>query len=109
VRAATPLGQTFSAGLAVWDGVESSEEMIARADAALYAAKAAGRSRTEVAAAAVTVRPDRQAARRGLSWTRQPPTPPQGVVTQKRTARPQAGGNPRRGRWPPSKGQPIRR
>jgi diguanylate cyclase (GGDEF)-like protein len=55
VRAATPLGQTFSAGLAVWDGVESSEEMIARADAALYAAKAAGRSRTEVATPALTV------------------------------------------------------
>ncbi|MFC4065430.1 GGDEF domain-containing protein [Actinoplanes subglobosus] len=47
---ATPLGQTFSAGLAVWDGVETSDELLKRADAALYAAKAAGRNRVEVAA-----------------------------------------------------------
>ena len=45
LRAVTPLDQTFSAGLASWDGVESSEELIARADTALYAAKAAGRDR----------------------------------------------------------------
>jgi diguanylate cyclase (GGDEF)-like protein len=42
---ATPLGQTFSAGVATWNGVETSDEMIARADAALYEAKAAGRNR----------------------------------------------------------------
>ena len=47
--AATPDGQTFSAGLAVWNGAETSDELIARADAALYAAKAAGRNRIEVA------------------------------------------------------------
>ncbi|GIE74494.1 hypothetical protein Aph02nite_04440 [Actinoplanes philippinensis] len=47
--AATPLGQTFSAGLAVWDGVETSDELLKRADAALYEAKAAGRNRVEVA------------------------------------------------------------
>jgi diguanylate cyclase (GGDEF)-like protein len=46
---ATPLGQTFSAGLAVWDGAETSDELLARADTALYAAKAAGRNRVEVA------------------------------------------------------------
>jgi diguanylate cyclase (GGDEF)-like protein len=45
LRAATPEGQTFSAGLASWDGVETSESIIARADTALYAAKAAGRDR----------------------------------------------------------------
>ncbi|MEU4623759.1 GGDEF domain-containing protein [Actinoplanes sp. NPDC023801] len=47
--AATPLGQTFSAGLAVWDGVETSDELLGRADTALYAAKAAGRNRIAVA------------------------------------------------------------
>jgi diguanylate cyclase (GGDEF)-like protein len=46
--AATPLGQTFSAGVVVWDGAETSDELIARADAALYEAKAAGRNRISV-------------------------------------------------------------
>ena len=45
--AATPLGQTFSAGVVTWDVVETSDELIARADAALYVAKAAGRNRIE--------------------------------------------------------------
>ncbi len=45
VLRATPLGQSFSAGLACWDGSESPEELTARADAALYEAKAAGRHR----------------------------------------------------------------
>ncbi|MEV0129908.1 GGDEF domain-containing protein [Dactylosporangium sp. NPDC050688] len=45
----TPLGQTFSAGLAQWDGVETSDELVARADAALYKAKRGGRDRVEVA------------------------------------------------------------
>ncbi len=49
VLAATPLGQTFSAGPAVWDGVETSDESLGRADAALYAAKTAGRDRVEIA------------------------------------------------------------
>ncbi|MEV4639984.1 GGDEF domain-containing protein [Actinoplanes sp. NPDC049548] len=43
--AGTPLGQTFSAGIALWDGAETSDELVARADTALYAAKAAGRNR----------------------------------------------------------------
>jgi diguanylate cyclase (GGDEF)-like protein len=42
---ATPLGQTFSAGFACWDQAETSDELVARADVALYAAKAAGRCR----------------------------------------------------------------
>ena len=45
LRDATPLGQTFSAGVAAWDGVETSDEMVARADTALYAAKQTGRNR----------------------------------------------------------------
>jgi len=40
----------FSAGLASWDGSESPVELIARADAALYEAKAKDRSRTVVLA-----------------------------------------------------------
>jgi diguanylate cyclase (GGDEF)-like protein len=51
LRAVTPSAQTFSAGLAMWDGTESADELIGRADAALYAAKANGRNRTEVAEA----------------------------------------------------------
>jgi diguanylate cyclase (GGDEF)-like protein len=45
VRAVTPLAQTFSAGVACWDTQEISDELVARADRALYAAKAAGRDR----------------------------------------------------------------
>lgn len=41
-------GVTFSAGVAVWDGTEDVTEIIGRADAALYMAKAAGRDRTIV-------------------------------------------------------------
>jgi diguanylate cyclase (GGDEF)-like protein len=45
-----PLGQTASAGIAQWDGQESAEALLARADAALYAAKGAGRARAVTAA-----------------------------------------------------------
>jgi len=45
-----PLGQTASAGVAVWDGRESAPELLARADAALYEAKGAGRARALLAA-----------------------------------------------------------
>ena len=48
LREVTPQGQTFSAGLTCWDGQEVSEELVARADRALYAAKAAGRDRVIV-------------------------------------------------------------
>lgn len=49
VRAATPEGQTCSAGAALWDGHDDADALRARADQALYAAKQAGRARTEVA------------------------------------------------------------
>ncbi len=49
LRAAIPSAQTASAGIAAWDGTESSSELIGRADAALYAAKNAGRDRAVVA------------------------------------------------------------
>jgi diguanylate cyclase (GGDEF)-like protein len=48
LRAVTPLGQTFSAGVAVWDGAEPVDALLARADRALYGAKQAGRNRTMV-------------------------------------------------------------
>ena len=49
LRAVTPGGQTFSGGVAAWDGDETSDELVARADSALYAAKAAGRDRVIIA------------------------------------------------------------
>ncbi len=45
-----PQGITCSTGLASWDGSESAHELIARADAAVYAAKEQGRNRIIVAA-----------------------------------------------------------
>ena len=64
LRGVTPLGQTFSGGLAVWDGAETSDELIARADAALYSAKRSGRDRVVTAGAgtASTALPDVPAA-----------------------------------------------
>ena len=46
VRAATPNGQTASAGVVRWDGSESADSLVARADAAMYRAKHAGRAVT---------------------------------------------------------------
>jgi diguanylate cyclase (GGDEF)-like protein len=43
--AVTPAGQTFSAGVAEWDGHEDPERLVGRADRALYEAKHAGRDR----------------------------------------------------------------
>lgn len=60
MRGATPLGQTFSAGIAVLGDTENSDEIVARADAALYEAKRAGRNQ-------VTVAPEHQPAPAGTS------------------------------------------
>jgi diguanylate cyclase (GGDEF)-like protein len=46
VRAATPRGQTASAGVARWDGEEPAELLMARASDALAAAKSSGRNIT---------------------------------------------------------------
>ncbi|MEZ5116838.1 MAG: diguanylate cyclase [Candidatus Nanopelagicales bacterium] len=59
LRRATPAPATVSVGLAEWDGHEPPESLVARADAALYAAKAAGRDRVEVAPAAADQAPPR--------------------------------------------------
>jgi diguanylate cyclase (GGDEF)-like protein len=49
VRAATPRGQTVSAGIARWDGEEPVELLVARAAEALAAAKSGGRDMTVAA------------------------------------------------------------
>jgi diguanylate cyclase (GGDEF)-like protein/PAS domain S-box-containing protein len=43
LRQATPVGLTCSAGLACWDYSETTDDLVDRADSALYRAKAAGR------------------------------------------------------------------
>lgn len=45
LRRVTPEGQTFSAGVSGWDGRETAEAVVQRADIALYAAKRGGRDR----------------------------------------------------------------
>jgi diguanylate cyclase (GGDEF)-like protein/PAS domain S-box-containing protein len=49
IRAAAPEGQTCSAGVAAWDGEESADMLVGRADAALYEAKRSGRDRVVAA------------------------------------------------------------
>jgi diguanylate cyclase (GGDEF)-like protein len=44
-----PEQSTCSTGLVSWDGLETPQQLLARADAALYAAKEAGRNRIKVA------------------------------------------------------------
>jgi diguanylate cyclase (GGDEF)-like protein/PAS domain S-box-containing protein len=49
LRIVIPEGQTCSAGVAYWDGQETPEALIGRADTALYEAKRAGRDRVVTA------------------------------------------------------------
>jgi diguanylate cyclase (GGDEF)-like protein len=49
LRSVMPDRQTFSAGIATWNGTETTDELVQRADAALLKAKRAGRNRTLVA------------------------------------------------------------
>jgi diguanylate cyclase len=63
LRAATPAGQTFSAGVATWNGCESSDDLVARADRQLYAAKEAGRDRVLVADVPGEAREEQSATR----------------------------------------------
>jgi diguanylate cyclase (GGDEF)-like protein len=49
IRSVVPREQTASVGIAAWSGDETPSQLVQRADAALYAAKAAGRDRVVVA------------------------------------------------------------
>jgi diguanylate cyclase (GGDEF)-like protein len=49
IREETPEGESSSVGLVAWNGSEDEAELVARADAALYAAKNAGRDQVFVA------------------------------------------------------------
>ena len=49
LRSVTPADETCSAGVVEWDGGESPEGLVRRADAALYEAKRTGRDRTVAA------------------------------------------------------------
>ncbi|MFN8112203.1 MAG: sensor domain-containing diguanylate cyclase [Solirubrobacterales bacterium] len=50
LRSQTPGGETCSAGVAAWDGLETPAELFERMDEALYAAKSAGRDVAMLAA-----------------------------------------------------------
>jgi diguanylate cyclase (GGDEF)-like protein len=49
LREEFPDGQTFSAGIATWDTQEELQNLVKRAEMALYQAKQTGRNRTVVA------------------------------------------------------------
>jgi len=49
LRDATPAAQSCSAGLVGWDGIETADHLLGRADRALYEAKQSGRDRTIIA------------------------------------------------------------
>jgi diguanylate cyclase (GGDEF)-like protein len=57
LRPRTPAGQTFSAGVAQWDGTEPSSEALHRADVAMYEAKRSERNRVVVAGRDQAVEP----------------------------------------------------
>jgi len=57
LRRTLPERLSFSAGVALWDHREDLQELLRRADLALYAAKAGGGGRTEVAPAPLTTGP----------------------------------------------------
>jgi diguanylate cyclase (GGDEF)-like protein len=48
LRTRTPAGATCSVGIAQWEPGQSADELIARADRCLYAAKSAGRDRVHI-------------------------------------------------------------
>lgn len=69
VRTSMPGPTTCSAGVATWDGVETAQQLMMRADSALYAAKSAGRDR------AVGAPPTAPAQRALTGWGDAPAAP----------------------------------
>jgi diguanylate cyclase (GGDEF)-like protein len=61
----TPPDETWSAGIALWDGHETHAELLRRADEALYTSKRRGRSMVLVASGSSAVAPDTDACDRG--------------------------------------------
>jgi diguanylate cyclase (GGDEF)-like protein len=86
LRTVMPRGQSCSAGIACWDGSETTADLLGRADHALYRAKRGGRNQSAVAPA------------------RRPPQPPDEYVTEPREVTPALGGGPR-----PDRSAPPRR
>ena len=54
LREVTPPQEQISAGIALWDRTEGLDELLRRADGALYAGKARGGGLTEIAPSIVT-------------------------------------------------------
>ena len=75
LREMTPSLGSFSAGAAIWDGLETLDELLRRADVALYTAKTDGGSRVQVAP------PTLGAGRRPRRGRSRPSTDPPGVGT----------------------------
>ncbi len=65
LREVVPDGQTFSAGLVAWQPGMTTEDLVAAADQALYAAKRGGRDQTAVAVSVTLSAPPVIAAVRG--------------------------------------------
>jgi len=72
----TPGEETWSAGVALWDGHETHAELLRRADEALYRSKREGRSLVLVAGGTTAAAPDADAGDRGeLTLLYQPIVP----------------------------------
>jgi diguanylate cyclase (GGDEF)-like protein len=86
----TPDGQTFSGGLAQWDGEEDGRALVARADGALYRAKRAGRARVETSAVTVATAADGAAHDLAASSSAVAASPPAAAPTPTAVAEPVA-------------------
>ena len=79
LRALTPHGQTFSAGVSMWDSLTEPAHVVACADQALYEAKRTGRDRVLATGASPSTRPCRRRCRPSASCcSRSSRSPPAG-------------------------------